>query len=183
MPEDSVVRSGRQALAITVGSGDRPEAESAGGAATERDEIMEAYWLFSRGERGYVYSVSLYLPKDFPQISESLVIAQWRKLCESSGCVPDNPILAVRYEMGRLQVTRNDEHGKTLLYQGDEEVRGRWLDFRLVTRWERGSEGSVEATLDGREIVRYQGPTMYQADRGIPRRRLFISRLVCTATR
>src|SRR5258707_4227660 len=62
----TVVRSGRRALAITVHTGDRPEAASQRGAATERDEIMEAWWLFSRTGRTYVYSFGLYLPKDFP---------------------------------------------------------------------------------------------------------------------
>jgi hypothetical protein len=40
--ERSVVRSGHGALAITVRSGDRPEAASESGAATERDELMES---------------------------------------------------------------------------------------------------------------------------------------------
>ena len=166
--QTTVVRSGRRALAITVHAGDRPEAASHGDAATERDEIMEAWWLFSRAERTYVYSFSLYLPNDFPQTSERLVIAQWRELCESA-CVPDNPILALRYESGRLQVTRNDEHGKTLLYQGDEDVRGRWLDFRFTTRWDRTAAGAVDATLDGHGILHYEGPTIYQPGSGHPR--------------
>ncbi|MFY9743563.1 MAG: heparin lyase I family protein [Candidatus Sulfotelmatobacter sp.] len=170
--EESVVRSGRRALAITVHSGDRPEAASESGAATERAELMESWWLFSRTGRTYVYSFSLYLPNDFPQTSERLVIAQWRQLCEGSPCVPDNPILALRYEIGRLQVTRNDEHGKTVLYQGGEDVRGRWLDFRFITRWDGTSEGTVDATLQGREIVHYQGPTVYQPGPGHPRHAL-----------
>jgi hypothetical protein len=163
--QSKVVRSGRSALAITVHPGDRPEAASQGGAATERDEIMEAWWLFSRAGRTYVYSFSLYLPKNFPQTSERLVIAQWRELC-AGRCDPDNPILALRYERGRLQVTRNDEHGKTLLYQGHEDVRGRWLDFRFMTRWDRGTNGAVDATLDGRGILHYVGPTLYQPGSG-----------------
>ncbi len=163
--QTAVVRSGHRALAITVHAGDRHEAASQGNAATERDEIMEAWWLFSRTGRTYVYSFSLYLPKDSPQTPERLVIAQWRQLCLVS-CVPDNPILAVRYEMGRLQFTRNDEHGKTVLYQGDEDVRGRWLDFRIIARWERTDKGTLDATLDGRGILHYEGPTVYQPGSG-----------------
>lgn len=169
--QTAVVRSGRRALAITVHAGDRPEAASQGDAATERDEIMEPWWLFSRTGRTYVYSFSLYLPKDFPQTPERLVIAQWKQLCLVS-CVPDNPILAVRCEMGRLQVTRNDEHGRTVLYQGDEDVRGRWLDFRIIARWERTNKGTLDATLDGRGILHYQGPTVYQPGSGHSRRAL-----------
>ena len=112
VPEESVVRSGRRAVAITVRSGDRREAASESGAATERDELMEPWWLFSRSGRTYVYSFSLYLPGNLRQTPERLVIAQWRQLCEGSPCVPDNPILALRYEVGRLQITRNDEHAK-----------------------------------------------------------------------
>lgn len=64
----------------------------------------------------------------------SLILRKkWRELCVRP-CVPDNPILSLRYEMGRFQITRNDEHSKTLLYQGDEHIRGRWLDFRFTTR-------------------------------------------------
>lgn len=167
--EESVVRSGRRALAITVRSGDRPEAASDFGAATERDELMESWWLYSRTGRTYVYSFSLYLPTDFPQTPERLVIAQWRQLCEGSPCVPDNPILALRYEIGRLQITRNGEHGKTLLYQNNEDVRGKWLDFRFVVRWGASSDGIIDATLQGRGIVHYQGTTIYQPGPGHPR--------------
>ncbi|HTZ98109.1 MAG TPA: heparin lyase I family protein [Terriglobales bacterium] len=170
--EESVVRSGRSALAITVRSGDRPEAASESSAATERDELMESWWLWSRTGRTYVYSFSLYLPNDFPQTSERLVIAQWRQLCEGSPCIPDNPILALRYEIGRVQVTRNDEHGKMLLYQGNEDVRGKWLDFRFVTRWDATSAGAIDATLQGREIVHYQGATIYQPGPGHPKHAL-----------
>jgi hypothetical protein len=166
--QDSIVRSGNRALAITVRSGDRPEAASDSGAATERDELMEAWWLFSRLGRTYAYSFSLYLPNDFPKTSERLVIAQWRQLCEGSPCSPDNPVVALRYELGRLQVTRQDEHGKTLLYQGEEDVRGRWLNFRFVTRWEHNDAGGVDATLDGKGIVHYQGPTLYRRGPGHP---------------
>jgi hypothetical protein len=169
--ENSVVRSGHSALAITVHTGDRPEAASHAGAATERDEIMEAWWLFSRTGPTYVYSFSLYLPRDFPQTSERMVIAPWRQLCMGP-CVPDNPILALRYEMGRLQVTRNDEHGKALLYQGDEDVRGRWLDFRFITRWERTNQGTLGATPDGRRIFFYEGPSIYQPGSGHSRHAL-----------
>lgn len=170
--EESLVRSGRKALAITVHSGDRPEAASESGAATERDELMESWWLYSRANRTYVYSFSLYLPEDFPRTPERLVIAQWRQLCEGSPCVPDNPILALRYEIGRLQISRNDEHGKTLLYQGDEDVRGRWLDFRFITKWDATNQGTIDATLNGRGILHYAGPTIYQPGPGHPRRAL-----------
>lgn len=48
---------------------------------------------------------------------------------------------------------------------------GRWLDFRFVTKFD-DQNGSVDATLDGKSIVHYRGPTVYQAAQGYPARGL-----------
>jgi len=166
--EDTVVRSGHRALAITVHSGDCYEAASDDGEATERAELMESWWLVSRTGRAYSYSFSLFIPREFPQTSERLVIAQWKQVCEAWRCRPDNPILAIRYEDGRLKITRRDQRGTETLYQGSEDVRGRWLDFRFVARFEATQDGSIDATLDGKTIVHYRGPTAYQPAHGYP---------------
>jgi len=171
VPEEAFVRSGRRALAITVRNRDRYEAASQEGAATERDELMESWWLYSRLGRTYSYSFSLYLPKDFPETSERLVIAQWKQLCWR--CHPDNPVLAIRYDHGVLRVIRRDDRQSQELYRGTEDVRGRWLDFRFVIRFDLAGEGSVDATLDGHPIVHYRGPTVYLPPRGYPLRRVY----------
>ena len=170
--ERSIVRSGDGALAVTVHSRDRYEAASDGGVASERAELMESWWLFSRTSRTYSYSVSLYIPNQIPQTPERLVIAQWKQVCEARRCRPDNPILAIRLEDARLRVTRQDERGKQVLYSGDEDVRGRWLDFRFVTRFDSTNQGSIDATLGGQGIVHYRGPTAYQPAPGYPERGL-----------
>lgn len=166
--EEEFVRSGHRALAITVSDGDRYEAASDSGAATERDELMESWWLYSHMGHIYVYSFSIYLTKDFPLTSQRLVLAQWRQLCEARRCRPDYPILAIRYDAGRIKVNRKDEKGTELLYQGDEDIRGRWLDFRFVTRFDSTSSGSVDATLNGQTIVHYRGATTFQPAHGYP---------------
>jgi hypothetical protein len=168
--ENEVVRSGKRALAITIHSGDRFEHGVEGNACTERAELMEAWWLFSRTRRTYAYSFSLYLPKDFPQTKERLVLAQWRQFCEARRCRPDRPVLAIRYEDGQLQVTRQDQDEKIVLYQGSQDVRGKWMDFRFVTRFDSSANGSVDAFLNGEEIVRYRGPTVFSPSPGYPRR-------------
>lgn len=167
--EERVVRAGRRALAITVHSGDRFEQGIEGSASTERAELMEEWWLFSRTGRTYVYSFSLYLPTDFPVTSQRLVLAQWRQLCEGARCWPDRPLVAIRYEDGRLQVTRQNQDEKVILYHGDEEVRGHWLDFRFVIQFDLDGHGRISATLNGVRIVSYHGPTMFQAAAGYPR--------------
>jgi len=169
--EHETVRSGHGALAITVRNGDRYEAASDTGAATERDEVMESWWLYSKTGRRYVYSFSLYLPTSIPKTSERLVIAQWRQLCERRHCRPDYPILALRLENAALRITRRDEAGSHVLYQGSEDVRGRWLDFRFETKFD-AKDGSVDATLDGTTIVQYRGPTVFQPAKGYPARGL-----------
>jgi len=168
VPEEKIVRSGRRALAITVRNGDRYEAASDSGVATERDELMESWWLYARTARTYVYSFSLYLPRDFPLTSGRLVLAQWRQLCEARRCRPDYPLVAVRYEGGGIKVTRKDEKGTDVLYQGEDDIRGRWLDFRFVMRFDSSDAGSIAVTLDGKSIVQYRGPTAYQPAHGYP---------------
>jgi len=131
---------------------------------------MEAWWLYSHLGPTYVYSFSLYIPPDFPQTSERLVLAQWKQLCWR--CHPDNPILAVRYGNGILRITRRDAFRSQELYRGSEDVRGRWLDFRFVIRFDLTDRGMIDATLDGQPIVHYRGPTVYRPPRGHPIRDL-----------
>jgi hypothetical protein len=164
--QGSVVRAGHRALAITVRDNDRYEAASEGGAATERDELMESWWLYARSGRSYAYSFSLNLPADFPRTSERLVLAQWRQLCEAKHCEPDRPIIAIRYEDGRLQITKQDEERKVVLYQGQEDVRGRWLDFRFAVRFSSDDSGGIEATLNRQSIVSYKGSTLFRSGPG-----------------
>jgi len=170
VPEEAIVRQGRRALAITVRNGDRFEPASDTGAATERDELMESWWLYSRMGRTYVYSFSLYLPADFPLTSERLVLAQWRQLCEARRCRPDYPLVALRYDAGRIKVTRKDEQGTDVLYQGADDIRGRWLDFRFITRFEPSANGMFDASLNGRAVVHYRGVTAFQPGYGYPQR-------------
>jgi hypothetical protein len=81
-----IVHSGHSAAQITIHPNDRFEAASDDGAASERDELMEAPQFWSRPGRTYDYSFSLYLPKDFPIVERRLVIAQWKQRCEWEPC-------------------------------------------------------------------------------------------------
>jgi hypothetical protein len=166
--QSEVVRAGHSAGEITVHSGDRHENASDSGAASERDELMEEWWLFARTRRTYRYSFSLYVPADFPIVPTRLVLAQWKQLCEWGDCRPDNPVLAVRYQDGRLFLTRQDDRAKSILYSTRQEIRGRWLDFRLETRFSHEQDGQIDAWLNGEPVVHYRGPTAYQVQRGYP---------------
>jgi hypothetical protein len=169
--QSDVVRAGRGAGEITVHSGHRREAASDSGAASERDELMEAWWLFAHIHRAYRHSFSLYLPADFPIVPTRLVLAQWKQVCEWSRCRPDNPVLAIRYQNGELFITRQDDHARSILYSSKQEMRGRWLDFRFETRFSPDQDGQIEGWLNGEGIVHYKGPTVYQQQRGYPSHR------------
>jgi hypothetical protein len=166
--QTEIVRAGHSAGEITVHSGDRREAASDDGPVSERDELMEAWWLFAHMHRTYRYSFSLYLPADFPIVPTRLVLAQWKQLCEWNRCRPQNPVLAIRYQNGELSVTRQDDRAKSILYSTKQEIRGHWLDFRFQTRFSRDPDGQIDGWLNGEPIVHYRGPTVYQQRRGYP---------------
>ena len=166
--QSNIVRAGHSAGEITLHAGDRHEDASDSGAASERDELMEEWWLFAHTQRTYRYSFSLYLPADFPIVPTRLVVAQWKQLCEWSSCRPDNPVLAVRYQNGEMFVTRQDDHKRSILYSTKQEMRGRWLDFRFEARFSQDQDGSIDGWLNGEPIVHYKGPTAYQPQRGYP---------------
>lgn len=166
--QSEIVRSGHSAARITVHPNDRFEAGSDDGPASERDELMEAERLWSQTGRTYEYSFSLYLPRDFPVVDSRLVIAQWKQLCEWSNCRPDNPVLAIRYVGGVLYITRKNDAGETVLYKSQGEMRGRWMDFRFVTRFSQSEDGAIDGWLNGQQIVHYRGVTAYRAARGYP---------------
>jgi hypothetical protein len=166
--QSEIVRSGHSAAQITLRANDRFEEASDNGAASERDELMEAPRFWSQSGRTYDYSFSLYLPRDFPIVEERLVIAQWKQLCEWASCRPDNPVLAIRYVGGVLFVTRKNDAGQTTIYRSEGEMRGRWLDFRFVVRFSQRDDGAITGWLNGQQIAQYRGVTAYRAARGYP---------------
>jgi len=166
--QSEIVHAGLGAARITLHPNDRFEAGSDDGPASERDELMEAGRFWSQAGRTYQYSFSLYLPRDFPIVDTRLVIAQWKQLCEWGSCRPDNPVLAIRYAGGVLFVTRKNDDGEVRLFQSQGEMRGRWLDFRFVTRFSQSDDGAIDGWMNGQQIVHYRGVTAYRAARGYP---------------
>ena len=166
--QSEIVRSGHSAAQITLRANDRYEAASDDGAATERDELTEAPRFWPQSGRTYDYAFSLNLPRDFPIVDVRLVIAQWKQLCEWGSCRPDNPVLAIRYEGGILFVTRKNDAGQVTMYRSQGEMRGRWLDFRFVTRFSQRDDGAINGWMNGQQIVQYRGVTAYRAARGYP---------------
>ena len=166
--QSTIVRSGRRAGQITLRANDCFQEANDSGPANERDELTEAPWLWSRTEKTYAYSFSLYLPRDFPIVDKRLVLAQWKQVCEWKNCRPKYPVLAIRYVRGILYITRRTDGGQVKLYQSQGEMRGQWLDFHFVTRFSQQEDGLIQGWLNGQQIVRYRGVTAYRAARAYP---------------
>ncbi len=127
---------------------------------SERDELLEG-WT-SREDSAYEYSISMFLPLNFPIVPTRLVIAQWKQ--DSSGAAPcsdDSPVLAIRYSSGVLLVTQQIGRHRTTLFETGEEVRGKWMDFVFRLRFSTGARGFVRAWLNSKQIVDYTGTNAY----------------------
>jgi hypothetical protein len=166
--QSEIVRTGRHAAQITVRAKDRFEAASYKGDANERDELMESPLLWSKTGKTYEYAFSVYLPTDFPIVQTRLVLAQWKQLCEWWGCRPSNPVLAIRYVGGVLFITRRNDAGQVTLYRSHEEMRGKWLGFRFMTRFSQQDDGIISGWLNGQQIVKFQGVTAYRGAKAYP---------------
>ncbi len=166
--QSKVVHDGHSAARITLQANDRMERASKDGAASERDELMEAPRFWSQSGNTYSYAFSLYLPPDFPIVKKRLVIAQWKQLCEWASCQPDNPVLAIRYVGGVLLVTRKNDADEEIMYKSHGEMRGRWLNFRFVNRFSQKRDGTINGWMNGQKIVQYRGVTAYHSARGYP---------------
>ena len=164
--QSAIVRKGRSAIKITLRTGDIPEAQTAKDKATERDELQEDMSLYAVEGSSYEYRFSMFLPDSFPITKTRLVIAQWKQFCSHCACTDYSPILALRYVSGKLFITiqTNQAVKRDTIYQQQEEIRGRWLDFRFQVRFSKQKEGEVIAFLNDKEIVNYHGITSYPDD-------------------
>ena len=159
--ESQVVRSGHQAVAITVRPGDVFEAGQNGNADSERDELLEARALTAREGSSYEQTFSMYFPLDFPIVPTRLVIAQWKQYCgkDDTPCSDESPVLALRYIDGTLLVTQDIDKKHIVLYQDKAEFRGRWLDFKARVRFAPNATGRVKVWLGDKLLVDHKGVT------------------------
>lgn len=175
--ESGIVRAGHGALRIELRPHDNFNAGIGGDADSEREELMEARPLTTRGNKLYEFSWSMYLPQDFPIVPVRLVVAQWWEYCPARNlpCFNDSPVLAVRYIGGVLRITQDLDHKFIVLYEEKRDLRGKWLDLRFEMRFTSQADGVVRAWLDGKQVVNYAGATAnpQNAATGYPDRSYF----------
>lgn len=156
--QSKIVHSGKNAAMITLRTGDVVEAATDKDKATERDELLESWQLYSTEGVNYEYQFSMFLPDSFPILPVRLVIAQWKQFGFFSEY---SPVLALRYQSGRLFITLQTDTIRHTLWELNEEVRNRWLDFTFQIKFSRQVDGKVKAFLNGIQIVNYKGITSY----------------------
>lgn len=161
-----IFRKGHHAAKITLRSGDVSEAGNAKSLPTERDELQEKESLFSAEGVEYEYRFSMFIPEKFPIVKTRLVIAQWKQVCPGGICSDDSPIIAIRYVAGKLFITHTTDTGRDTLFQTNDEIRNRWLDFRFRIRFSKQNNGKIEAYLNDKEIINYKGVLSYSEIRG-----------------
>jgi hypothetical protein len=164
--QSAIVKSGSNAIRITLHPGDQIESEKE--TILERAELQEAVKLVSVEDSGYIYSFSMFLPQDFPIIPTRLVIAQWKQYCQSGNCSIDNPVIALRYESGEFKITLKTNPEKITLYSQKEDIRNKWLNFKFQILFARNQNGRIKVWLNDREIINYAGITAYSQEYGYP---------------
>src|SRR6185503_417722 len=164
--QSNVARKGKSAAKITLRTGDVVEPGNDSSLASERDELQEAENLFSDENKMYEYRFSLYIPDSFPIVSTRLIIAQWKEQCPAKECSDNSPILAIRFQSGKLFITLNDDAGRKRLFELKNDCKNRWLDFRFQIRFAQPPNGEIHAFLNDRSIVTYKGPTCYSQKSG-----------------
>jgi Polysaccharide lyase len=171
--QSTIVRSGQSAAKISVNTGDMYEAGNDSSKTTERAELLEANGLESVEGEKYAYSFSLFIPTDFPIVATRLVIAQWKQKCVQDACQDRNPVVAIRYESGKLFITLQTGQKKETLYQTNEDLRNKWLDFKFNIRFTRNPTGAIDALLNNKQIINYTGITSYSEQYGFPSNSIF----------
>lgn len=158
-----IVRHGIGAAKLTLKAGDISEAGSGKDLPTERDELLETGTLESFENKKYEYSFSMLLPDSFPIVPVRLVLAQWKQNCPKGlACNKYSPILAIRYVSGKLFITlQTTDASRSVIWETDKEIRGRWLDFKFQIRFSREKNGEVVVYLNNDKIVDYKGVTSY----------------------
>ena len=166
--QSEIVRKGKKALKITIHKGDKTEQGNKHYKTSERDELLERKDYGPKEGKGYSYSFSIYLPKDFPIVPTRLVLAQWKQDEKDDKVLFNNPIIALRYVNGELFITlqTGDWKERIKLFKTNEEIRGKWLDFLFNLKFARTKSGFVKVWMNDKEIISYKGITAYSESCG-----------------
>ncbi|MCI0585789.1 MAG: polysaccharide lyase [Planctomycetes bacterium] len=147
-------RSGNRSVRITVREGD-VEQTGGSGQLNERAELDSGNRPFAG--RDLWYGFSFLIPEGFPVVDTRLVLAQWKQ----SG-LEGSPLVAVRFRAGRHSLTVRDPAstmGAGKEYGLPDLPIGQWNDMVFRIRFSAEDDGSVEAWMNGAQVVSHRGRT------------------------
>lgn len=149
----------RNVLAITLRTG----AMADSGGESERAELSEHDRFHLPTGTDVWYSFQLYVPTDFPVVDRRLVLGQWKQAC--GDCTADHsPGIANRYRNGVFSITIQNGDKRVVLFEEKSDIRGRWNDLVYHLKLTPKPDGYLQAWLNGRQVVDYQGPLGYPDD-------------------
>jgi hypothetical protein len=166
--QSKIKRKGKQAIQVTVRSMDTFEDNKGESNNTERDEVREQKYLWGKENSKYIYKFSMFLPKNFPIVPTRLVLAQWKQHDEDNTASVTNPVVAIRYEMGKFRITLQTSEEKIVLFRASDEIRGKWIDFVFEIKFSRTKKGILKAWINEKKVVDYKGITAYSKELGYP---------------
>lgn len=163
------VRKGRYAVRVTLAPGDvAARKERAELKVGDRD--LERLRGGQGGEMWYGWSVLI--PTDYadPPGDQFQILAQWHhRPSEAATQVSGPPPLTLHFtfHQGRHLLSligRPSSEAPRRTLAARPVRKGAWIDLVFHIRWSTGSDGFVEAWLDGRPFTegKVYGPTLYQ---------------------
>ena len=166
--QSKFVRKGKRAVKVTVRSNDKFEDNKGKANNTERDEVREEKYLWTKENDAYEYSWSMFLPKKFPIVPTRLVLAQWKHHDELENAKVDNPIIALRYQDRIFRITLQTTEKKINLFKTDKDIRGKWIDFKFQIKFTRKKSGFLKCWINKKQVIDYKGRTAYSKKEGYP---------------
>lgn len=152
------VREGRNALGVTVRSGDLT-ARNERGEWTERSQIADARPLETGRQEWFAFS--LLIPTDIPRSTERLELAEWRQDCIASCDRPLPAAVVLGYDKGSLYLAIAGDRGLRLPFRFPPQldIRGQWVDLVFLIRLSKGGvpDGRVQMWFNDRRVVDTRG--------------------------
>ncbi|MBG89928.1 MAG: hypothetical protein CMO80_23940 [Verrucomicrobiales bacterium] len=149
---NTFVHAGESALQITVREGDIPQIGS-DGLENERAEMDSGKHPYLGTQKCYRFA--FLVPQDFPVVDVRLVISQIKQRGKRGG-----PIVAQRFVNDTHTVVVDDDvAGFKRRYDLPAIEREVWHEMEYSIGYSTGDDGFIQILMNGKEVVRYQGPT------------------------
>ena len=119
----------------------------------------------------FKYGWSIFIPEDFDADGSFSIVSQWHDYGSGKQYVEDkgppthlyiskgNRRIKLRFQDGATDKTAKQEFSLGSI----EENRGKWTDFVMEVNWQSPQTGGgyLRLFMNGKEVIKYEGPTWY----------------------